>query len=42
MGPLMIILIIFIFAVIVQVINYWDSLFPQSQPRSKHKTIKNN
>ncbi|GAB5053124.1 hypothetical protein [Pediococcus ethanolidurans] len=42
MGPLMIILIILILAVGVQVINDWDSLFPQSQTRSEHKTLKNN
>ncbi|AMV61396.1 Hypothetical protein ADU72_1973 [Pediococcus damnosus] len=40
MGPLMIILVIFIFAIGVQVINDWDSLFPQSKTQSKNKDLK--
>jgi len=40
MGPLMIILFIFIFAVIIQVINDWNSLSPQSKTRSKDKDLK--
>ncbi|WP_412988191.1 hypothetical protein ACLJJ6_05570 [Pediococcus siamensis] len=42
MGPLMIILAIILFAIAVQVINDWDSLFPQSQSKQKRKTLKDN
>ncbi|GEL14301.1 hypothetical protein [Pediococcus cellicola] len=42
MGPLMIILFIIVFAIVVQVVNDWDSVFPKSPAHSRRKSLKDN